>query len=140
MKVCTWGVLEARTPSKIAPCVSQGVPQRALWHPMWFPNEHLGHPKRVLKRALGSTKGDPKVDKNGSRDPFGPQGGSKTQTGPRTQLEGPAFLAPLAARGRSKVPFWTQGGSQKGSKIDMGRQGRHLWGPRWAKRLFKRGS
>ena len=22
----------------------------------------------------------------------------------------------------------------------MGRQGRHLWGPRWAKRLFKRGS
>ena len=44
-------------------------------------------------------------------------------------------MAPLAARGRSKVPFWTQG-----FEIDMGRLGRHLGGPRWANRPFKRGS
>ena len=50
------------------------------------------------------------------------------------------FCPPLAAHGRSKAPFWIPGGTQKGSKIDLGRQGRPLGGPRWAKRLSQRGS
>ena len=57
----------------------------------------------------------------------------------------PAFgkLAFLALPGRTwslQGPILDPRGSQKGSKIDMGRQGPHLWGARWAKRLFKRGS
>ena len=50
------------------------------------------------------------------------------------------FLSFLEAPGRSKVPFWTPGGFQKCSKIDMARLGRHLGGPRRAKRLSQRGS
>ena len=106
------GVLEAPNPSKIEPSGTQGVPKRALWHPRGSRMSTLvtqGGPKR----SPWSPKGGPKVDKNGSRGAFGPQGGSKTQTRPRTQFEGPAFLAPLAARGRSKVPFWTPGGVPK---------------------------
>ena len=103
------------------------------------PNEHLGHP-------MGS-----------KTDPWSPKWGPESigmacgtllehKAGPRRKrdLERNSpyqpFWPPLAARGRSKAPFWTPVGSQKGFKIDMGRQGRHLLGPRWAKRLFKRGS
>ena len=50
------------------------------------------------------------------------------------------FWTFLAAPGRSKDAFWTPGGSQKGAKIDMGRPGRPLGVPRWAKRLSQRGS
>ena len=133
------GVLEARIPSKIAPCVSQGVPKRAYWHP------------RGSRMSTLVTQGGPK------RDPWSPKGDPKSirmvlgtsldhKAGPRRKrdLEPNSgyqpFWPPLAARGRSKVPFWTPGGFQKCSKIDMGRQGRHLGEPRWVKRLFKRGS
>ena len=52
-------VREAPNPSKIEPCVNQGVPKRVLWHPMGVPNEHLGHP-RGSKRGPWLTQGVPK--------------------------------------------------------------------------------
>ena len=97
------------------------------------------------------TQGGPK------RDPWSPKGVPKSirmacgtplehKAGPRRKrdLEGISGYLPfwtfLSAPGRSKVPFWIPGGAQKSLKLDMGRQGRHLWEPRCAKRLFQRGS
>ena len=96
------------------------------------------------------TQGGPK------RDPWSPKGVPKSirmafgtaldrKAGPRLKRDLPSnspyqpFCPPSAARGRSEAPFWIPGGSQNDSKIDRGRQGRHLLGPRWAKRLFERG-
>ena len=50
------------------------------------------------------------------------------------------FWPPLPPVGAPRSHFGPQGGFQNDTKIDMGRQGRHLWRPRWAKRLFQRGS
>ena len=65
------------------------------------------------------TQGGPKVDKNGFRDPVGAQGASKTQTGPRAQLELPAFLELL---GR---PWALQGSILDPRGVQKGYQNRH---------------
>ena len=122
------GVLEAQNPSKTEPCVTKGVPNRVL-----------GHPRAPQKAALPPT-GVPKSIRMACGTPL------EHNAGPRRKrdLEGISGYLPFwtffGAPGRSKGPFWISGGVQKGSKIDMGRQGRHPWGPRWAKRLFQRGS
>ena len=132
------GVLEARSPSKFAPCVSQGVPKRTLWHPMGVPNEHFGHP-RGSKTDPWSPKGGPKSIGMALGTPLEHRSIPGWFRDVERRSKDQPFWTFLGAPGRSKVPFWIQGGFQKGFKIDMGRQGRHLWGPRWAKRLFKRG-
>ena len=83
--------LEGQNPSKTEPCVIHGAPKRALCHP-----------KGSQKCAL-VTQGGPKIDKNSSRDPFGKQGASRTQTGPPPQN----FL--LACFGFSCRPWSLQG-------------------------------
>ena len=84
------GVLEAPNPSKIELRVTQ-VSQNEPYDTQGVPNEHLGHPRGSQKGPL-VTQGGPKVDQDGLRDPFGTQGGSKTQTGPRRYLGVPPFL------------------------------------------------
>ena len=133
------GVLEAPSPSKIEPGGTQGVPKRALWHPRGSRMSTLvtqGGPKK----GPWSTKGVPKSIGMALGTPLDHKADPRRQRDLERNSNYQPFWPPLAARGRSKTPFWTPGGSQKGSKIDMGRQGRHLWGPRWAKRLFQRGS
>ena len=83
-----------------------------LMAPKGVPNEHLGHPRESQNGPL-VTQGGPKVDRNGSWDPFGTQVNSRMVSGRRAPFEGPAFLDPLVALGRSKVPFWTPGGVPK---------------------------
>ena len=63
--------LKAQNPSKTEPCVTHGVPKRALCHP------------RGSQKGALVTHGGSKIDKNGSRDPFGTQVASRTATGPQ---------------------------------------------------------
>ena len=120
--------------------VSPRCLKTSLMTPKGVPNEHLGHPRGSQNGPL-VTLGGPKVDRNGSWDPFGTQVISRTVSGRRDRLEGLAFWALSDRTWSLQGPILDpRGGSPKGSKIDMGRQGRHLWRPRWAKRLFQRGS
>ena len=133
------GVLEAPNPSKIEPCVTQGVPKRALWHPRGSRMSTLvtqGGPKRVPS----APKGVPKSIRMALGTPLDQEAGPRRKRDLERNSGDLPFWTFLAAPGRSKGPFGTPGGSQKGSKIDMGRLGRHLGGPRRAKRLFQRGS
>ena len=82
----------------------------------------------------------PKIDENGSLDPFAARVASKAAPGQNPSSKDLAFLTFLAEPVPSKGRFWTPGGSRKGSKIDMVRLDRHLGGPRRAKMLLQRGS
>ena len=86
--------------------VTQGGPKRGPWSPKGVP--------KSIRMALGTSlahkarpKRKPDLERHSTDQPFCP---------------------PLAARGRSKGPFWIPGGSKNDPQIDMGRQGRHLGG------------
>ena len=97
--------------------VTQGGPKRDPWSPKGVPMSiRMAFGTPLAHRARPRRKRD--LERNSGDQPFCP---------------------PLPPVGAPRSHFESHGGTQKGSKIDMGKQGRHRWDPRWAKRLFKRG-
>ena len=122
------GVLEAPNPSKIEPYDTQGGPET-----------NLMSPKGPQKSALVN-QGVPQSIRMAIGTPLDHRARPRRKRDLERNSKDQPFWLPLAAPGRSKAPFWIPGGFQNDTQIDMGRQGRHLLGPRWAKRLFQRGS
>ncbi len=106
---CTWGCLRPkflRISSLVSP---KGVPKRALCHP------------RGSQKGALVTQGGPKIDKNGSRDPFGTQVASMTVSGRRARDGGPPFFELPGRTWALQGPIWDpRGGSRKEPQIDMG--------------------
>ena len=96
-------------------------------------NRALGPPVGG-KMAPKVTQGGPKIDQSRFQDSFW------AAPGPPPLEKVTSSFDILGRPGRSKAPFWTPGGSQKRSKIDMARLARHPGVPKWAKRLSKGGS
>ena len=116
-----WEVPQPPNPSKIDPQTTKMVPQ----------------PPNPSKIDPQTTKMGPKIDRNGSKYPFGAQVASRSRPGRHRDQKGNSgdqpFWTLLADLGRSKGRFWSPGGSRKESKIDLVSLDRHLGGPRKAK-------
>ena len=90
----------------------------------WVPKDTRNDPQVI---RMG-----PKVDKSDCEDPLRAQVVYNAALGRDLSFE---LLLHFNLSGRP----WALQGPIWDPKIDMGRKGRHLWGPMLAKRLFQRG-
>ena len=102
--------------------------------------------KSSLETPSGCQNGalsDPRGSQNRPKSLLGPlwgAGRAEGEKGPPPEKLLTSHFEISGRPGRSKAPFWTPGGSQKRTKINMARLGRHPGAPKWAKKLSKGGS
>jgi len=122
------GKLQRGNVQKRVACCQNSLEHRALGPPSGWQNGALSDPRASQNRpkslpgpilSAGRAEGEKKI------------GAGEKLT---------SSFDILGRPGRSKAPFWTPGGFQKWTKIDMARLARHPGAPKCAKRLSKGGS